>query len=54
MAEDVHGSYRWAVDLRVRMGVRKLNGLGGSLCLDLLDESEIAELIHDAAEEKGV
>ena len=32
-------------DLRVRAGVRRLNALGGSLCLDLLDEAEIGELI---------
>jgi hypothetical protein len=32
-------------DLKVRTGVRRLNALGGSLCLDLLGESEIAALI---------
>ena len=32
-------------DLQVRAGVRHLNGMGGSLCLDLLDEDEIADLV---------
>ena len=33
-------------DLQVRAGVRRLNGMGGSLCLDLLDEKEIADLVR--------
>ena len=33
-------------DLRVRAGVRRLNGLGGSICLDMLEEGEIADLIR--------
>ena len=33
-------------DLQVRAGVRRLNGMGGSLCLDLLDEDEIADLVR--------
>jgi hypothetical protein len=32
-------------DLKVRSGVRGINALGGSICLDLLDEREIAALI---------
>ena len=32
-------------DLKVRSGVRRINALGGSICLDLLDEREIAALI---------
>lgn len=32
-------------DLQVRAGVRNLNALGGSICLDLLDEAEIEQLI---------
>ena len=40
-------------DLRVRAGVRRLNGLGGSICLDLLEEGEIAELIRSNDEEKS-
>lgn len=32
-------------DLQVRAGVRHLNGMGGALCLDLLDEGEIADLV---------
>ena len=35
-------------DLKVRAGMRRLNGLGGSLCLDLLQESDIAALIGGA------
>ena len=40
-------------DLQVRSGVRHLNGMGGSLCLDLLDEDEIADLVK-ADLKKGV
>ena len=40
-------------DLRVRAGVRRLNGLGGSICLDLLDEGEIAGLIRSHDEEQS-
>lgn len=32
-------------DLQVRAGVRNLNSLGGSICLDLLDEREIEQLV---------
>ena len=32
-------------DLQVRAGVRNLNSLGGSICLDLLDEKEIEQLV---------
>jgi hypothetical protein len=38
-------------DLKVRAGVRRLNALGGSLCLDLLEEEEIAELVREGLEE---
>lgn len=41
-------------DLQVRAGVRHLNGIGGSLCLDLLDESEITNLVRaDLARESS-
>ena len=40
-------------DLQVRAGVRRLNGLGGSICLDLLDEGEIAELVRSEHKEKS-
>jgi hypothetical protein len=39
-------------DLRVRAGVRRLNALGGSLCLDLLDEEEIVHLVREGLEEE--
>ncbi|MGB5133826.1 MAG: DUF6339 family protein [Prochlorococcaceae cyanobacterium] len=32
-------------DQQVRAGVRRLNALGGSICLDLLDEDEIDQLV---------
>lgn len=32
-------------DQQVRAGVRNLNALGGSICLDLLDEAEIEQLV---------
>ena len=32
-------------DQQVRAGVRNLNALGGSICLDLLDEEEIERLV---------
>ncbi|MCT0213276.1 hypothetical protein KQ307_07190 [Synechococcus sp. CS-1326] len=32
-------------DQQVRAGVRNLNALGGSICLDLLDEAEIQQLV---------
>ena len=32
-------------DLQVRAGVRNLNSLGGSICLDLLNEKEIEQLV---------
>ena len=38
-------------DLKVRAGVRRLNALGGSLCLDLLEEDEITDLVRDGLEE---
>jgi hypothetical protein len=38
-------------DLKVRAGVRKLNALGGSLCLDLLEEDKIRELVREGIEE---
>ena len=38
-------------DLKVRAGVRRLNALGGSLCLDLLEEDEIACLVRQGFEE---
>ena len=33
-------------DLMVRSGVRRINALGGSICLDLLDERELSVLIN--------
>lgn len=39
-------------DLKVRAGVRRLNALGGSLCLDILEEEEIAKLVHAGFEEE--
>jgi len=38
-------------DLKVRAGVRRLNAMGGTLCLDLLEEDEIAELVREGFEE---
>lgn len=38
-------------DLKVRAGVRRLNALGGSLCLDLLEEIEILALVREGLEE---
>lgn len=38
-------------DLKVRAGVRRLNALGGSLCLDLLEEDEITDLVRDGIQE---
>lgn len=38
-------------DLKVRAGVRKLNALGGSLCLDLLEEDKIRELVREGIDE---
>lgn len=38
-------------DQKVRTGVRRLNALGGSLCLDLLDEEEITALVREGVEE---
>jgi hypothetical protein len=37
-------------DLKVRAGVRRLNALGGSLCLDLLEEGEITNLVREGFE----
>jgi len=34
-------------DLKVRASVRRINALGGSLCLDLLNEQEIRELVRE-------
>lgn len=36
-------------DQRVRSGVRRLNALGGSFCLDLLEEEEITDLVREAS-----
>lgn len=36
-------------DQRVRSGVRRLNALGGSFCLDLLEEEEITDLIREVS-----
>jgi hypothetical protein len=38
-------------DLKVRAGVRRLNALGGSLCLDLLEEDEITDLVREGLQE---
>jgi hypothetical protein len=38
-------------DLKVRSGVRRLNALGGSLCLDLLEEEEISTLVREGLKE---
>lgn len=38
-------------DLKVRAGVRRLNALGGSLCLDLLEEDEITALVREGLQE---
>jgi hypothetical protein len=38
-------------DLKVRAGLRRLNALGGSLCLDLLGEDEILALVREGLEE---
>jgi len=38
-------------DLKVRAGVRRLNAIGGSLCLDLLEEDEILALVREGLEE---
>jgi len=38
-------------DLKVRSGVRRLNALGGSLCLDLLEENEITDLVREGLQE---
>ena len=38
-------------DLKVRAGVRRLNALGGSLCLDLLEEDEITDLVGEGLQE---
>lgn len=37
-------------DQRVRTGVRRLNALGGSFCLDLLEEDEITDLVRETSE----
>jgi hypothetical protein len=34
-------------DQRVRSGVRRLNAVGGSLCLDLLGEEEITAIVRE-------
>ena len=33
-------------DLKVRSSIKKLNSLGGSFCLDLLDDSELTDLLQ--------
>jgi len=38
-------------DLRVRSELRRLNALGGSLCLDLLQEDEITDLVREGFKE---
>ena len=38
-------------DLKVRAGVRRLNAIGGSLCLDLLEEEEIRDLVREGLKE---
>jgi hypothetical protein len=38
-------------DLKVRAGIRRLNALGGSLCLDLLEEAEITDLVREGLQE---
>ncbi len=38
-------------DLKVRAGIRRLNAIGGSLCLDLLGEAKISELVREELEE---
>ena len=38
-------------DLKVRAGVRRLNAVGGSLCLDLLEEDEITDLVREGLQE---
>ena len=38
-------------DLKVRAGIRRLNAIGGSLCLDLLGEDMISELVREELEE---
>ncbi|MFZ4986087.1 MAG: DUF6339 family protein [Blastocatellia bacterium] len=38
-------------DLKVRAGIRRLNAIGGSLCLDLLEEDKISELVREELEE---
>jgi hypothetical protein len=38
-------------DLKVRAGIRRLNALGGSLCLDLLEEDEITDLVREGLQE---
>jgi len=40
-------------DQRVRSGVRRLNALGGSFCLDLLEEEEITALVRETAAPGG-
>jgi hypothetical protein len=40
-------------DQRVRAGVRRLNALGGSFCLDLLEEEEITALVREPAASGG-
>ena len=38
-------------DSKVRIAIRKLNSLGGSICLDLLSEEQLQELIDTQSEE---
>jgi hypothetical protein len=40
-------------DLQVRAGVRNLNSLGGSICLDLLDAREIEQLVLPDPDHSG-
>ena len=38
-------------DSKVRIAIRKLNSLGGSICLDLLSEEKLQQLIDTQSEE---
>ncbi len=40
-------------DLKVRSSVQKLNSLGGSFCLDLLNESELTDLLQVETSEQA-
>ena len=38
-------------DFLLRIAIRKLNSLGGSICLDLLSEEQLQQLIDTQSEE---